>query len=314
MGWRKVRIESRRSRRSAVRLRRILGCAAVSAAACLAYDAAGAPPGGTTATHAAINATHAATGMTHAATGMTHAATGVTHAAAQRDGLPIATKAFYAGGDPGAVVEPVGVRLGMQLVQGGDAAFATLFVYTDIGAPTFYTATLARGPDGAWQGDLYRTTGPYFGLPAFAPAAVVARRVGTLSFAPSSAQTAALSYDVDGVAVARSVQRQTLHDDDYNGTFVGTLQDVVTNCALAVAEAASVALGTLVIAQSGTALQIDSAPGERRELPLHRQRAAARAGHEPRDALRMRDRRDRRDGLRRAERRLRPHRGALPGP
>src|SRR4051812_9032096 len=50
---------------------------------------------------------------------------------------------------------------GMQIVQSGDAAFATVYVYDAAGQPTFFVATLAEATPGRWSGDLYRGTGPY---------------------------------------------------------------------------------------------------------------------------------------------------------
>src|SRR5207237_6224285 len=53
---------------------------------------------------------------------------------------------------------------GFQLVQRNGTIFATLFVYGPAGAPTWYVATL--NPTAAsftWTGDIYATTGPWFG-------------------------------------------------------------------------------------------------------------------------------------------------------
>jgi hypothetical protein len=55
---------------------------------------------------------------------------------------------------------------GMQLVERGTIIFATLFVYDPSGAPTWYVATMpfiSNNPNNVWTGDLYATTGPWFG-------------------------------------------------------------------------------------------------------------------------------------------------------
>src|SRR5437899_12652131 len=55
---------------------------------------------------------------------------------------------------------------GIQFVQRGSTIFATIFVYGPTGgAPTWYVATMGPTPPGSlvWSGDLYTTTGPWFG-------------------------------------------------------------------------------------------------------------------------------------------------------
>ena len=58
---------------------------------------------------------------------------------------------------------------GMQIVQEGNASFATLFVYDAQGQPTFFTATLAADSPASWSGDLYLTTGPFYAAATFDP-------------------------------------------------------------------------------------------------------------------------------------------------
>ena len=84
---------------------------------------------------------------------------------------------------------------GMQLVQRNGTIFATLFVYGPNGAPTWYVATM--NPIGAfqWSGDLYATTGPWFGTEPFNPANVVATKVGTMTW---TARTEMASHNRTG--------------------------------------------------------------------------------------------------------------------
>ena len=54
---------------------------------------------------------------------------------------------------------------GVQMVQRGDALFATMYIYDANRLPIYYTATLFyTGADASgkaiWQGDLYLTNGP----------------------------------------------------------------------------------------------------------------------------------------------------------
>jgi len=118
----------------------------------------------------------------------------------------------------------------MQVVQQAEVLFATLFVYDTAGQPTFYTATLVPAASLAWSGDLYRTTGPYFGQPSFDPATVTGRKVGTMMFSRPFLDAGLLQYAVDGTAVSKIVQRQLLRFESYTGVYVAMFNMVTTNC------------------------------------------------------------------------------------
>lgn len=119
---------------------------------------------------------------------------------------------------------------GMQLVQRGNVIFATLFVYGQNGAPTWYVATMSSTDGSTWTGDLYATTGPWFGTVPFNPANVVATKVGTMTWTASGVDEGNVSYSVNGVAVSKNVVRQTLVFDDYSGTYLAALHVGVTGC------------------------------------------------------------------------------------
>ena len=120
---------------------------------------------------------------------------------------------------------------GMQLVQRGNTIFATLFVYAQNGAPTWYVATMVpTGTASQWSGDLYATTGPWFGTVPFNPANVVATKVGTMTWTQQTVATGTLNYVVNGTAVTKNVVRQTLVFDDFSGTYLGALNVGATGC------------------------------------------------------------------------------------
>jgi len=119
---------------------------------------------------------------------------------------------------------------GMQLVQRGNVIFATLFVYGQNGTPTWYVATMSSADGLTWTGDLYATTGPWFGTVPFDPANVVATKVGTMTWTAQSVDTGNVSYSVNGVAVSKNVVRQTLIVDDYSGTYLAALHVGTTGC------------------------------------------------------------------------------------
>ena len=143
----------------------------------------------------------------------------------------------------------------MQLVRGGTAVFATLFVYDAGGRPTFFTATLERRGD-TWVGDVYTTSGPAYSAPVFAPAVVSRRLAGSLTFSPVSAEAATLQYVVDGVAVTKSVTRQPLRGEDFTGSFAVVVQRVAGHCSDAGANRDDTVAEKVAIAQSGAVIDM----------------------------------------------------------
>ena len=151
---------------------------------------------------------------------------------------------------------------GMQLVRGGDATFATLFVYGVSERPTFFTATLASA-DGAWKGTLYETTGPWFGAAGSDPAKVTVRAVGLLSFTPVTSESATLTYSVDGTSVTRSVTRQTLRIENLSGTYPIATQRTATHCPDSESNRETLALETAAVVHAGSAITVQWASGGR---------------------------------------------------
>ena len=89
----------------------------------------------------------------------------------------------------------------------------------------WYTATLAFVDPATftWSGSLYETTGPWFGTVPFNTAQVTVTPVGKITFSAPLINQATLTYDVNGVQVVKTIQRQTLVTLNFNGTYAGTL-------------------------------------------------------------------------------------------
>ncbi len=114
---------------------------------------------------------------------------------------------------------------GASVLQQWDTLFIDLFVYGADGKPTWFVASVylqSYAPAGhdVFTGDLYATTGPYFGAP-FNSAPFVPRKVGTLTFDASSGTTATMSYTVDGTRVDKTVTRQPLRGENLSGSYYG---------------------------------------------------------------------------------------------
>lgn len=111
---------------------------------------------------------------------------------------------------------------GMQITHRGNVIFVTMYAYDTQGKPTWSTAVLrAVGAD--WTGDVYLTTGPYYGAGKFDPATVTRRVAGTMTWSSPDARTGTITYSIDGVSVTKKVVRQTLENDNYSGRYLGAL-------------------------------------------------------------------------------------------
>ena len=100
---------------------------------------------------------------------------------------------------------------GMNFVQQGDTAFATLFTYDSSGAPMwlFMSGGTRQGTADTFSGPLYRATGPAFftnPFPSIGPGNLT--QVGTMTVAFSGANSGTLTYSVNGVNVGKSITKQ----------------------------------------------------------------------------------------------------------
>ena len=111
---------------------------------------------------------------------------------------------------------------GMQLAHRGGVIFVTMYAYDAQGKPTWATAVLRpAGP--SWTGDVYLTTGPFYGAATFDPAAVTRRVAGSMTWTSADAVSGTIAYSIDGVSVTKKVVRQTLENDDFAGRYLGAL-------------------------------------------------------------------------------------------
>ncbi len=147
---------------------------------------------------------------------------------------------------------------GVNIILQNDVAFMTFFVYDTTSTPIWYTSDIHyQGIDGTgalvWTGNLYATTGPWFGGP-FPPSNVTRRQAGTVSFALSSIDQATLSYSVDGVVVTRALERQTWTSEDYTGTYVGGFSIQLSSCNPASLNGLEEDAGTMSVSHNGSSI------------------------------------------------------------
>ena len=120
---------------------------------------------------------------------------------------------------------------GMEIVNTGTFAFASLYVYDPNGSPTWLSGQLQKvpGAPATYSGPLFVTTGPYYGG-AFNPSAVTMRQVGTMTFVGTTTTTGQLTYSVDGLVVNKLVERQPITLDNYNGNYTGVVTYTDSGC------------------------------------------------------------------------------------
>jgi hypothetical protein len=97
---------------------------------------------------------------------------------------------------------------GLNLAHQGDIVFATLFTYDATGKAAWYVMSngvVNAGQDG-FSGVLYRTSARSFDASPWVPATVTS--VGSMQVQFTNGNTMEMSYNIEGVAVTKSAQRQ----------------------------------------------------------------------------------------------------------
>ena len=139
---------------------------------------------------------------------------------------------------------------GVQFVQRNSTIFATMFVYDQSDAPTWYVATMvATGL--SWTGDLYAVRGPWFGMTPFNPADVQATKVGTMTWVPSTVRAGTLTYTVNGTQVTKNVARQFIAMDDFTGDYGGSVHQVNSGCSDSSKDGTTDQVAVTVVKQTG---------------------------------------------------------------
>lgn len=102
---------------------------------------------------------------------------------------------------------------GLNVVQQGETAFVTLYVYGPDGRPTWYVASDAQiyayaGVHPQFRGTLYRTEGPWHGGP-YDPSKVRATAVGQLWLEVTARDRMRVHYHAEGTSAVKDVVRQS---------------------------------------------------------------------------------------------------------
>lgn len=143
---------------------------------------------------------------------------------------------------------------GINVAQRSNIIFATLFVYGPDNTARWYSATLVPvtpQPSGLtrFSGQLFRTTGPWFGTPVFNPNTVGVQAVGNMTLSFNSPVTGTLVYDVDGVTVTKDIARQPFGTENLTGQYVGGMHAIASQCQNANDNGPAYILGIVTITQ-----------------------------------------------------------------
>jgi hypothetical protein len=124
---------------------------------------------------------------------------------------------LWGGGQPA----PTEAGWGLNLIQQGDVIFGTMFVYGADNTARWFSVTLnPTGGSTTWNGPLDQTTGSYYAAP-WNNASVTHNVVGNMSITFNDANSATLTYSVNGASVTKSISRFSLRAPNLSGKYVG---------------------------------------------------------------------------------------------
>lgn len=156
---------------------------------------------------------------------------------------------------------------GAHLTLQDDILFLVLYVHDAGSAPRFFVATDMRASaqstpeQPVFAGTLYRTRGAPFRAP-YDASRFEPTPVGNATLRFTSAGSATLSYDVQGVSVSKTITRQTLRLGALSGEYLGGTFVSSSGCTTGMGTSLAYP-GTLIVSQAGDAVVIDTvfAPG-----------------------------------------------------
>lgn len=152
---------------------------------------------------------------------------------------------------------------GVNMAQQADTIFLTFFIYGADNQPTWLSATtIFSGQDAQgslfFAGDLYTTSGPYYGAP-FSASSVQSRKVGTVTFRADTPSSGALSYSVDNTIVNKAIQRQLFKYMNVSGEYLGAITETHTNCQDPAQNGQTASVAKLTIQHSGSQFTMTAA-------------------------------------------------------
>ena len=146
---------------------------------------------------------------------------------------------------------------GVNVIQQNEILFLTFFIYgTDNAARWVVAPGMAPTnpqPAGAarFSGDIYQTTGPWFGT-QFNAAAVGRTLVGNATITFDSPDTATLSYTINSTPVVKVISRQVMRTTSVGGVYLGGMLAIASQCGTTSDNGPVDILGTTTVTQTAT--------------------------------------------------------------
>jgi hypothetical protein len=111
---------------------------------------------------------------------------------------------------------------GVNFTQQNRFLYGTFYVYGPDGKAVWYTAQMNRvGETEVYSGPVYRVSGTWFGAPVWAGYDI--SQVGSASFAASAAHRGVLTWNVDGTAMTKNIERLEVAAVPVEGVYIGGL-------------------------------------------------------------------------------------------
>jgi hypothetical protein len=109
---------------------------------------------------------------------------------------------------------------GVNFTQQNRFLYGTFYVYGPDGKAVWYTAQMNRvGETEVYSGPVYRVSGTWFGAPVWAGYDI--NQVGSASFAASAAHRGVLTWNVDGTAMTKNIERLEVAAVPVEGVYIG---------------------------------------------------------------------------------------------
>lgn len=109
---------------------------------------------------------------------------------------------------------------GVNFTQQNRFLYGTFYVYGPDGKAVWYTAQMNRVEETEiYTGPVYRISGTWFGAPVWAGYDI--NQVGTASFAASAAHRGVLTWNVEGTAMTKTIERLEAVPVPVEGVYIG---------------------------------------------------------------------------------------------
>lgn len=138
---------------------------------------------------------------------------------------------------------------GVNFAQQQNSIFATFYIFGPSGAPVWYTALLTRSFGETFTGQVFVSTGTWFGAPWITPPPAAA--VGNATFIATTPYRGTLSYTIDSVPASKTIERFAFLRVSVDGTYLGAAGGTYTGSCPSGTPPTFIDTRQFVVSQSG---------------------------------------------------------------